>query len=239
MTDENYGTCSRCGAVMKSRDEWMKLHVCSGELVADQQTDIASLRAKLQQEREDHEKTKAVLKGVVERNGELLAARNLEIEAHAETKRKLEAAKSTIAACNMPIGLYLGTCGHYWDSTEVGIEQCPTCRSLADATNEAVRECAKLICPGCAKAFPRCERKVTPDAFGCKAWDLRRRFPLAFAPAMEQPAAPVERPVDKLLRTIQEEQAKCICGESFGMNLSCPIHGVEAEIARAKESDKG
>ena len=32
----------------------------------------------------------------------------------------------------IPFGLYRGSCGHYWDSAEVGIERCPVCAELAE-----------------------------------------------------------------------------------------------------------
>jgi hypothetical protein len=60
---------------------------------------------------------------------------------------------------------------------------------LSDAVNATVRECAKAVCPGCANAFPRCDMGQ-PGAFGCRVWELRRRWPEAFA----EPAKGEEKP---------------------------------------------
>jgi hypothetical protein len=115
---------------------------------------------------------------------QLLAERT----AHAETKRSLGEMLERIRkryrelrAFQMPMGLYLGACGHYWDSTENGIGQCPICRRLSDATNEAIRECAEVVDEACG--------------FSDAKLALMEKYPDAFTSRIATPesAAPVER----------------------------------------------
>lgn len=41
------------------------------------------------------------------------------------------------------MGIYRGGCGHFWDSTENGIERCPVCNDTDEQTRVRRRRCAR------------------------------------------------------------------------------------------------
>ena len=49
-----------------------------------------------------------------------------------QQQRRIEVLEAELRHHEIPFGLYRGSCGHYWDSTEAGIERCPVCAELAE-----------------------------------------------------------------------------------------------------------
>ncbi len=61
-----------------------------------------------------------------------------------KAKTRLRELEAEFQSHTIPLTLYRGACGHYWDSLEIGIEKCPICQELQEVRRQNVELAAAL-----------------------------------------------------------------------------------------------